>query len=133
MRRMVRLSQDTFESRMDTAEPHSDPGGYAVVWGASHKTKTAAECCDACAEHAANPKKKKRPCNSWGFCYSYPQCWSLDTGNWHGFGALEHGHTRAHAAAHSHARTRIALIALAPPPHVSGMVPGWLERQVSAG
>ena len=20
------------------------------------------------------------------FCYSYPQCWSLDTGNWHGFG-----------------------------------------------
>jgi len=31
-------------------------------------------------------KNKKRPCNSWVFCYSYPQCWSLDTGNWHGFG-----------------------------------------------
>ena len=23
---------------------------------------------------------------SWVFCHSYPQCWSLDTGNWHGFG-----------------------------------------------
>ena len=20
------------------------------------------------------------------FCYTYPQCWALDTGNWHGFG-----------------------------------------------
>ena len=68
------------------AEPHSDPGGFAVVWGASHKTSSAADCCKACAEHAANPKNKKRPCNSWVFCNTSPQCWSLDTGNWHGFG-----------------------------------------------
>lgn len=45
-------------------EPHSDPGGFAVVWGASHKTESAAACCAACAAHAANPKNAKRPCNS---------------------------------------------------------------------
>ena len=67
-------------------EPHSDPGGFAVVWGASHKKQSAAECCAACAAHAADPKNAKRPCNSWVFCHSKPQCWSLDTGNWHGFG-----------------------------------------------
>ena len=67
-------------------EPHSDPGGHAVVWGASHLKKTAAECCEACASHAANQKNSKKPCNSWVFCNTYPQCWALDTGNWHGFG-----------------------------------------------
>ena len=67
-------------------EPHSDTGGHAVVWGASHKKATASECCDACAKHAADPKNAKRPCVSWVFCQTYPQCWSLDTGNWHGFG-----------------------------------------------
>ena len=67
-------------------EPHSDPGGYAVVWGASHKVGTAAECCQRCSEHAANPRNAKRPCNSWVFCYESPQCWALDTGNWHAFG-----------------------------------------------
>ena len=46
-------------------EPHSDPGGYAVVWGASHKKTSASECCDACTAHAADPKNSKRPCNSW--------------------------------------------------------------------
>eukprot|EP00966_Prymnesium_polylepis_P286140 6609578-Prymnesium_polylepis.1 len=55
-------------------EPHSDPAGYAVVWGASHKTKSAAECCDACAAHAANPKNAKRPCNSWSFCCESLPC-----------------------------------------------------------
>ena len=67
-------------------EPHSDVGGSAVVWGASHKKDSAAQCCDACAAHAADPKNARKPCNSWVFCYTYPQCWSLDTGNWHGFG-----------------------------------------------
>jgi len=82
MRRMVRLSQDTFESRMDTAEPHSDPGGYAVVWGASHKTKTAAECCDACAEHAANPKKKNGHATAGCFAIHIPNAgpWTQATG-----------------------------------------------------
>lgn len=67
-------------------EPHSDPGGHAVVWGASHKTRSAAECCERCEAHAADPRNARKPCNSWVFCYSSPQCWSLDTGNWHGFG-----------------------------------------------
>ena len=51
-------------------EPHSDPGGWAVVWGASHKKASAAECCSACAAHAADPRNKKRPCNSWVFCHA---------------------------------------------------------------
>ena len=65
-------------------EPHSDPQGTAVADGRGHKTKTAAECCEACAAHAK--KYPKRPCNSWVFCYMSPQCWSLDTGNKHTFG-----------------------------------------------
>ena len=59
--------------------------GWAVVWGASHKVGSASECCSACAAHAANPKNKKRPCNSWVFCYM-PHCWSADNGNTHLFG-----------------------------------------------
>lgn len=51
--------------RMCGEEPHSDPGGNAVVWGAAHKKTSASECCDACAAHAANPRNQKRPCNSW--------------------------------------------------------------------
>ena len=83
--------------KMCGEEPHSDPGGYAVVWGASHKKASAAECCDACAVHAADPTNK-RPCNSWVFCHSLPYCWSLDTGNWHGFGEcwLKHQTDPAH-------------------------------------
>ena len=58
-------------------EPHSDPGGHAVVWGASHKVESAAECCQRCSEHAAQPKNAKKPCNSWVFCNTYPQCWCV--------------------------------------------------------
>ena len=67
-------------------EPHSDPGGEAVVWGLDFRTVSAAECCQKCSEHAANPKNKKKPCNSWVFCAVYPQCWSLDTAHKHVFG-----------------------------------------------
>ena len=66
-------------------EPHSDPGGEAVAWGLTHKTASAAECCERCAAHAADPKNRRKPCNSWVFCYM-PQCWSLDTGHKHTFG-----------------------------------------------
>jgi hypothetical protein len=66
-------------------EPHSDPGGEAVAWGLTHKTASAAECCDRCAAHAADPKNAKKPCNSWVFC-QLPQCWSLDTAHKHTFG-----------------------------------------------
>lgn len=66
-------------------EPHSDPGGEAVAWGLSHRTASAAECCDRCAAHAANPMNSRKPCNSWVFCY-LPLCWSLDTGHQHSFG-----------------------------------------------
>lgn len=44
-------------------EPHSDPGGYAVLWGATHTKASASDCCAACAAHAATPKNAKRPCN----------------------------------------------------------------------
>lgn len=66
-------------------EPHSDVGGEAVAWGLTHKTATAAECCERCAAHAADPGHSKKPCNSWVFC-PLPQCWSLDTGHQHTFG-----------------------------------------------
>ena len=52
-------------------EPHSDPQGNAVVDGRGHHLKTAGDCCDACAAHAA--KYPNRPCNSWVFCYM-PHC-----------------------------------------------------------
>lgn len=45
--------------------------------------KNAAECCAACAAHAA--KHPTRPCNSWVFCF-LPHCWSADNGNTHLFG-----------------------------------------------
>ena len=64
-------------SAMCGEEPHSDPGGEAVAWGLTHKTATAAECCERCQQHANNPKNQKKPCNSWVFC-PLPQCWSLD-------------------------------------------------------
>ncbi|XRB07830.1 apple domain-containing protein [Pycnococcus provasolii] len=67
-------------------EPHSDPGGYAVMWGASHIKASAAECCDACKAHAEDPKNSERPCNSWVFCHTLPYCWALDTGHVHAFG-----------------------------------------------
>jgi hypothetical protein len=60
-----------------------DPQGNAVVDGRGHHVKSAGECCDACAKHAA--KNTKRPCNSWVFCYM-PHCWSADNGNTHLFG-----------------------------------------------
>lgn len=65
------------------AEPHSDPQGNAVVDGRGHHKESAAECCTACAAHAA--KYPKRPCNSWVFC-ALPHCWSADNGNTHLFG-----------------------------------------------
>ena len=71
--------------RAPSQEPHSDPGGEAVAWGLTHKTASAAECCERCAAHAADPKNRRKPCNSWVFCYM-PQCWSLDTGHKHTFG-----------------------------------------------
>lgn len=64
-------------------EPHSDMQGKALVSGHTHRKKTAGECCDACAAHAA--KNPKRPCNSWVFC-NMPHCWGIDNANTHTFG-----------------------------------------------
>lgn len=66
-------------------EPHSDTGGAAVVFGINHRATSAQDCCDRCQAHAAKPKNKKRPCNSWVFC-PLPVCWGLDTGWNHTFG-----------------------------------------------
>lgn len=60
-------------------EPHSDTGGYAVVFGINHRATSAQDCCDRCRAHASNPKHAKRPCNSWVYC-PLPVCWGLDTG-----------------------------------------------------
>lgn len=65
-------------------EAHMDPQGHAVVDGRGHHVESAAECCAACAKHAAK-FPSKRPCNSWVFC-GEPHCWSADNGNTHLFG-----------------------------------------------
>jgi hypothetical protein len=70
--------------RVCAEEPHSDPGG-SIAPGApfgmekSAKAKSAAECCERCQQHAANPKHAAQKCNSWVFC-PLPVCWGLDTG-----------------------------------------------------
>ena len=56
-----------------------------MVFGINHRTASAQECCDKCQQHAAHPRNKKRPCNSWVFC-PLPICWGLDTGWNHTFG-----------------------------------------------
>ena len=66
-------------------EPHSDTGGYAVVFGINHRAASAQDCCDRCQVHAAKPANAKRPCNSWVFC-PLPICWGLDTGWNHTYG-----------------------------------------------
>jgi len=66
-------------------EPHSDTGGYAVVFGINHRATSAQDCCDRCQRHAANPRNAHKPCNSWVFC-PLPVCWGLDTGWNHTFG-----------------------------------------------
>ena len=71
--------------KMCGEEPHSDTGGFAVVFGINHRAGSAQDCCDKCREHAANPRNAKRPCNSWVFC-PMPICWGLDTGWNHTFG-----------------------------------------------
>ena len=81
-------------------EAHSDPQGMAVVDGRGHSKQSAAECCEACAEHAR--KHPKKPCNSWVFCYMKPQCWSLDTGNKHLFGECALLAAETHPTAHTH-------------------------------
>ena len=65
-------------------EPHSDTGGYDVVFGINHRATSAQDCCDRCRTHAANPKHQKK-CNSWVFC-PLPVCWGLDTGWNHTYG-----------------------------------------------
>mmetsp|Transcript_12919 Transcript_12919/g.24603 ORF Transcript_12919/g.24603 Transcript_12919/m.24603 type:complete len:246 (+) Transcript_12919:171-908(+) len=68
-------------------EPHSDVGGFAVVFGIGHRTESAAACCQACQDHAEkmSTEGKPKPCNSWVFCPE-PVCWGLDTGWNHTFG-----------------------------------------------
>ena len=71
--------------KMCGEEPHSDTGGYAVVFGINHRAASAQDCCDKCRQHATNARNAKRPCNSWVFC-PLPVCWGLDTGWNHTFG-----------------------------------------------
>ncbi len=71
-------------------EPHSDIGGNVArgaLFGMDPKAKaaSAAECCERCRAHAADPAHAAQPCNSWAFC-PLPICWGLDTGWNHTFG-----------------------------------------------
>ena len=56
--------------------------GGVVKWGEQNLKADASACCRDCAEHAADPKNAKRPCNVWVYCSSaercgkrFQQCW----------------------------------------------------------
>jgi hypothetical protein len=57
------------------AEVNLDLDGFAVSWGLDFKTKTAAECCEACRAHKRRDDGKQ--CNSWVWCPE-EKCWSPD-------------------------------------------------------
>ncbi|KAJ6817989.1 uncharacterized protein M6B38_408705 [Iris pallida] len=42
------------------AELHTDYDGTAVRWGLTHHKESAADCCQACLDHAKNARKEKR-------------------------------------------------------------------------
>jgi hypothetical protein len=63
---------------------HTELHGSPVVWGANHRTPTAAACCAACAAHRARAQgpaggKQGQPtkgCNVWVYCASAALCGS---------------------------------------------------------
>mmetsp|Transcript_10805 Transcript_10805/g.35825 ORF Transcript_10805/g.35825 Transcript_10805/m.35825 type:complete len:177 (-) Transcript_10805:118-648(-) len=62
--------------------------GLVLSWGRTHKTQTAAECCDRCLAQAARKHVKEKPeqaCNVWVWCPHPTRCWANDIWN-HSFG-----------------------------------------------
>ncbi|KAK6938706.1 hypothetical protein RJ641_032214 [Dillenia turbinata] len=60
------------------AEVHTDYAGAAVRWGLTHHTESAADCCQACLDHARNARPGQKKCNIWVYCPSEAGCYSPD-------------------------------------------------------
>jgi hypothetical protein len=62
--------------------------GAVLSWGGTHKSQTAAECCNRCMLQAARKHAKGKPeqaCNVWVWCPHPTRCWANDIWN-HTFG-----------------------------------------------
>jgi hypothetical protein len=60
------------------AELHTDYDGGAVRWGLTHHKESAADCCQACLDHAKRAKPGDKKCNIWVYCPSEGGCHSPD-------------------------------------------------------
>ncbi|CAJ2641023.1 unnamed protein product [Trifolium pratense] len=60
------------------AELHTDYDGTAVRWGLTHHKNSAADCCQACLDHARHAKEGENKCNIWVYCPSESGCHSPD-------------------------------------------------------
>ncbi|WJX41352.1 hypothetical protein P8452_28716 [Trifolium repens] len=60
------------------AELHTDYDGTAVRWGLTHHKDSAADCCQACLNHARYAKESEKKCNIWVYCPSEFGCHSPD-------------------------------------------------------
>ncbi|XVE94866.1 hypothetical protein REPUB_Repub02eG0046700 [Reevesia pubescens] len=60
------------------AELHTDYDGVAVRWGLTHHKESAADCCQACLDHAKNAKPGGKKCNIWVYCPFEAGCYSPD-------------------------------------------------------
>ncbi|CAA7395760.1 unnamed protein product [Spirodela intermedia] len=60
------------------AEPHTDYDGTAVRWGLTHHKESAADCCQACLDHAKRAKPGEIKCNIWVYCPLESGCYSPD-------------------------------------------------------
>ncbi|XP_022772850.1 uncharacterized protein LOC111315422 isoform X2 [Durio zibethinus] len=59
-------------------ELHTDYDGAAVRWGPTHHKESAADCCQACLDHAKRAKPGQKKCNIWVYCPSETGCYSPD-------------------------------------------------------
>ncbi|CAL1410808.1 unnamed protein product [Linum trigynum] len=60
------------------AELHTDYDGVAVRWGLTHRKESAADCCQACLDHAKRAKPGELQCNIWVYCPAENGCYSPD-------------------------------------------------------
>lgn len=59
-------------------EAHTDYAGTAVRWGLTYHLESAADCCQACLDHARNAKDDEKKCNIWVYCPEEGGCHSPD-------------------------------------------------------
>jgi len=92
--------------------PGVELGGDVVIWGAEHKTTTAAACCAACLAHSgavargvgSEAGKAGKPCNVWVHCSDAAGCGSRYQECW-----LKHDANAASTAAAAAAATAASL------------------------